>query len=217
MMRSQRVWRRASAESLILIVDPDAGDRWFMEKAVRRGGFRSRSVAGGEEAIAAARAQRPELVVLEVCLGERSGYEICKRLRDEYGNALAIMFVSAERAELHDRVAGLLLGADDFLAKPLAADELVARVSALVRRAGQEHTNVAPRSALTARELEILQMLAQGLDQASIAAELVIAPRTVAKHIENILRKLPAHSRAEAVAIAYQRGLQSPAPVAATA
>ena len=74
-----------------------------------------------------------------------------------------------------------------------------------LRRIGRERSG-----GLTRREMEVLQLLALGLDQPKIAERLVISPKTVSKHIEHILEKLPARSRAEAVAIAYQRGLHAP-------
>lgn len=122
--------------------------------------------------------------------------------------------MSFDRTEALDRAAGLLIGADDYLTKPISADELLARVRALLRRhAAREQasgTAAAGPSTLTAREMEVLHLLADGLGQDAIATELVVTPKTVAKDIERILLKLGARSRAEAVAIAYQRGLHTP-------
>ena len=101
-----------------------------------------------------------------------------------------------------DRIAGLLIGADDYLVKPIAPDELLIRIRALVGRAP-----AAARNGLTPREQEVLTLLADGLSQAAIAGVLVIAPKTVATHIERILEKLGVHSRAEAVAAAYRHAL----------
>jgi DNA-binding response OmpR family regulator len=82
----------------------------------------------------AAEEVRPALVVLEVRLGDVSGYEICRRLREDHGESLPILFVSGDRTDASDRVEGLLVGADDYLAKPIAADELVARVQRHLHR-----------------------------------------------------------------------------------
>jgi DNA-binding NarL/FixJ family response regulator len=168
-------------------------------------------IESGEEALAEARRERPNLVVLEVRLSDMSGYEVCRSLKDEFGDAVGVIFVSRDRTETSDRVAGLMIGADDYMGKPLAADEFVARARGLARRTeAYDHLKApAVRAGLTARELEVLQLLADGLDQDSIARRLVVSPRTVGKHIEHILSKLPARSRAEAVAIAYQRGLHT--------
>jgi DNA-binding NarL/FixJ family response regulator len=193
----------------IFVVDPDDRQRSFVGKVLGRAGFKTQSIATGEEALAAALLERPRLVVLEVRLADISGYEVCRALKEAFGDAIAIMFMSRDRTEPSDRVAGLLLGADDYLEKPLAGDELLARVRGLVRRVGTQAPTAAEsmRSELTARELEVLMLLADGFDQRAIARRLFIAPKTVGKHIEHILQKLPARSRAEAVAIAYRRGL----------
>ena len=89
--------------------------------------------------------------------------------------------------------------------KPLDPNELLARVRRLLARSG----SFAPdsRSKLTKRELEVLGLLADGLDQAEIARELFISPTTVATHIQRVLTKLGAHSRAQAVALAHREHL----------
>jgi DNA-binding response OmpR family regulator len=204
----------AAQEPPVLVVDPDTDQGRLVAAVLSRAGFRTTVVASGEQALEEARRERPQLVVLEVRLDDISGYEVCRALREDFGETLGIMFVSADRTESSDRVAGLLLGADDYLGKPVADDELLARVRGLARRAGAYDHLKAPalRAGLTARELEVLQLLADGNDQNAIARRLVVSPRTVGKHIEHILSKLPARSRAEAVAIAYQRGLHTPPP-----
>src|SRR2546426_9900164 len=86
----------------------------------------------GEEALEAAAAQRPAAVILDVCLADIDGFEVCRELRERCGEALPIVFVSGERLESHDRVAGLLIGADDYLVKPIDPDELIARLRRLL-------------------------------------------------------------------------------------
>lgn len=207
----------AAQEPPVLVVDPDSDQGRLLATLLSRAGFRANVVATGEQALEEARRERPQLVLLEVRLEDISGYEVCRALREDFGDAVGIMFVSGDRNEASDRVAGLLLGADDYLGKPVAEDEFVARVRGLARRAGAYDHLKAPalRAGLTARELEVLQLLAEGCDQHAIAERLVVSARTVSKHIEHILAKLPARSRAEAVAIAYQRGLHAP-PATAT-
>ena len=162
--------------------------------------------ATGNDALAHARAERPSLVVLDVHLPDISGYEVCRELRDEFGDLLPIIFVSGERTESYDRVGGLLLGADDYVVKPFASDELLARVRRLLARSAQN--DVVRRSYdLTPRELEITELLAAGHSQAAIAERLVLSEKTVATHIQHILPKLGVHSRAEAVAFAHREGL----------
>ncbi len=100
-----------------------------------------------------------------------SGYELCDAIRKLYGESLPIVLISGERVESFDRVAGLLIGADDYLVKPLATDELCARVRALLRRADRDNGG----SSLTPREREVLRLLAEGLEQGEIAERLVIS------------------------------------------
>lgn len=216
-MAGQDAGIAAAHEPPVLVVDPDTEQGRLLATLLSRAGFRANVVTSGEQALEEARRERPQLVLLEVRLEDISGYEVCRALREDFGDAVGIMFVSGDRNEASDRVAGLLLGADDYLGKPVAEDEFVARVRGLARRAGAYDHLKAPalRAGLTARELEVLQLLAEGCDQHAIAERLVVSPRTVGKHIEHILAKLPARSRAEAVAIAYQRGLHAP-PATAT-
>jgi len=158
------------------------------------------TAATGEAALDAAQAGPPALVVLDVQLPGMSGYEVCRALRAAHGNSVRILFLSGARTEHLDRVAGLLLGGDDYLVKPFAPDELLARVHVLLR-----HTHPPSRArvrGLTPRELDVLRLLADGLDQKAVAARLVISPNTVATHIEHILGKLGARSRAHAVSLA---------------
>jgi DNA-binding NarL/FixJ family response regulator len=138
----------------------------------------------------------------ETHLPGASGYEICRELRERYGEDLPIIFVSAARTDETDRVAGLLLGADDYLAKPIPFDHLLARVRRLVAQSAAVAGPAA--SSLTPREQEVLGLLADGLEQDDIANRLFITPKTVAKHIERILGKLGVRSRAQAVVLALR-------------
>src|SRR2546423_14179648 len=118
-----------------LIVDDDPKVRGLIAQLLAQAGYEPREVATAQEALAAVQSERPELAVLEVCLPDMCGYEVCRQLRDLFGEALPIVFMSGERIDAIDRVAGLLVGGDDYLVKPFAPDELLARIRALVRRA----------------------------------------------------------------------------------
>lgn len=185
----------------VLVVDDDDVFRTHVTEVLEAGGFRVVGLGEGEAALTSVRAERPAAVLLDVNMPRLSGYEVCRALREEHGTAFPIMFLSGERTESFDRVAGLTIGADDYLTKPFEADELLARLRCLLRRYGTADTG-AP--ALTGREQEVLALLAAGLGQAEIARQLVISPKTVGTHIEHILTKPGAHSRAEAVALAYR-------------
>jgi DNA-binding response OmpR family regulator len=194
-----------SAAAGVLVVDDDEALLGLVRRILEASGIEVTTAGTGEAGLAEARRARPALAILDVNMPGLSGYEVCRALREDQGAELPIMFLSGERTESYDRVAGLMLGADDYLTKPFAPDELLARARCLMRR------GLAARSAgggsLTSREREVLQLLAEGRTQHEIARSLVIAPKTCAKHIERILEKLKVHSRAQAVAVAFREEL----------
>ena len=189
----------------ILIVDDDPQFRGALAAMLERAGHAIHQVESGEEALEAAREQLPDLVLLDVRLPGVCGYQVCHDLRAEFGPGLPIVFVSASRTEPHDRVAGLLVGGDEYFTKPIAADEFLIRVERLLRRAAPVDPSVAAK--LTKRELEILHLLADGSNTREIAAHLVISAKTVSTHVDRILAKVGVHSRSQLVAAAYRRGL----------
>lgn len=193
------------ASDLILVVDDDTDACVQLCEMLERAGYRTSSARSGEEALEAAREESLALVILEICLPGISGYKVCRELRQEFGEGVPIVFVSAVRTESYDRVAGLLVGADDYLTKPVAPDELLIRVERLLSRAAPIAPMVAAR--LTTREQDVLRLLAGGLDSSEIAGHLVISPKTVNTHIDHILHKLGVRNRAQAVALAYRGGL----------
>jgi DNA-binding NarL/FixJ family response regulator len=174
-------------------------------------GYETRQAQNGREALDAASQLQPALVLLDVNLAEVSGYEVCRELRDQYGSDIAIIFLTGDRTEPYDRVAGLLLGADDYIVKPFDEGELVARVRSALRHFAAPPANGsegAPAAeTLTGREREVLKLLARGITQAEIAEKLFISPKTVGGHIQRVLEKLGVHSRAQAVALAHEQGL----------
>ncbi|TMD58691.1 MAG: response regulator transcription factor [Chloroflexi bacterium] len=203
---------------VLLVVEDHVGVRSLVSLVLTAAGYVVREAASGEEAIEFARKEQPLLVLLDVRLPGISGYEVCGWLRDRFHDSVPVIFLSGERTEAFDRAAGLMLGADDYLVKPFSNEELVARVRGLLRR-----TLPAPRArgvGLTARELEVLRLLAGGLIQNDIAGHLLISTKTVGTHIEHILMKLGVQSRAQAVALAYRDNLiepNAPLPIAPSA
>jgi two-component system, NarL family, nitrate/nitrite response regulator NarL len=188
----------------ILIADNDHQSRMLISGALNRAGYTTYVADTGEEALAAAKSDRPALVIIEALLPGVPGYEVCRELKDEFGETLPIIFVSGNRTEPGDRVAGLLVGGNDYLVKPLDPTELLARVRRLLS-AGAARERTVPN--LTRRELDVLSLLVEGLSQPEIAERLFISPKTVGKHIEHILAKLGVHSRAQAVAVAVRDDL----------
>ena len=190
----------------ILVVDEDGAARALAVGALKRAGYGVRGFGAGAEALAAAAEEVPALVLLELQLPDVTGYELCRELREAHGDGLPVFLMSGERTESIDRVAGLMIGADDFIVKPFELDELVARVRRFVERRAVQRSN-GHAGAATPRELEVLALLADGHDQQQISTELGISPKTVATHIQHLLVKFGAHSRAQLVAQAYKTGL----------
>lgn len=200
-----------TTEGGVLIVDDDAGFRLFVAHLLARAHIPSVQAQLGEEALELAAASRPAAVLLDVSLPDIDGFEVCRELRDRFGDSLPVIFISGERVEAHDRAAGLLLGGDDYLIKPVNPDELLARVRRALERTRHRKGERPPQRTdeLTARELEVLRLLARGLDPVAIAKELVISPKTVSTHLQNVMTKLGVHSRAHAIARAYEDGLMA--------
>jgi len=197
----------------VLVVDGDDAWRSFAAGLLASAGFEAVGAASGADGLALAQRERPALVLLEVALPDVDGYEVCCEFRGAFGDALPIVLMSASRTDPHDRVAGLLLGGDDYVVKPCDPAELLARVRRHLARAGVGRP--APTSGaesndsfgLTKRELEVLRRLATGSAPAEIAHELVISPKTVASHLQRVLAKMRVHSRIQAIALAHAHGL----------
>ena len=118
----------------LLLVDDEDNLRSMLEAALRHHGFEVVPVADGRSALDAAASAEPDLIVLDVMLPDLDGFEVCRRLRAE-GTRTPVLFLTA-RDSTEDKVRGLTLGGDDYLVKPFSLEELVARVQAVLRRAG---------------------------------------------------------------------------------
>ena len=116
----------------ILVVEDEERIRQFLQRGLTFEGYRVDTAADGEEALEQARDNPPDLVLLDIMLPGMDGVEVCRRLRAV--SDTPILMLTAKEA-IEDRVAGLDAGADDYLVKPFAFDELLARVRALLRRA----------------------------------------------------------------------------------
>jgi DNA-binding NarL/FixJ family response regulator len=170
-----------------------------------RGGYTVARLRSGEAALTDLRRRPPSLVLLDAELSDMSGVAACFEMREQVGPRLPIVLLCDERTGSKERVAGLLIGADDVVTRPFDPDELLARIRRLVSHAPNDG-RVADLP-LTGREIEVLQLLASGHNQDRIAEELFISPKTVGTHIQRILKKLGVHSRTEAVSIAFRHGL----------
>jgi DNA-binding NarL/FixJ family response regulator len=195
----------AARRTTVLVVDDDAKFRACMSSLLASGSIDAIEAGDANEAIIAARSHRPDAAILDVALPGVSGYGLCRELRDIYGPDLPVLFVSGSRTDPIDRAAGMLVGGDDYLVKPVDPDELLARLRRLLERA--RAWSKPSSSHLSDREVQVLQLIAEGLPPNEVARRLVISPKTVSSHVQRILTKLDVHTRAQAVAVAYEAGL----------
>ena len=121
-------------EERLLLVEDEDNLRSMLTAALRHNGFQVREAANGRAGYDAAVASEHDLVVLDVMLPDIDGFEVCRRLRAA-DNRVPVLFLTARDAT-EDKVRGLTLGGDDYLVKPFSLEELVARIHALLRRAG---------------------------------------------------------------------------------
>jgi DNA-binding response OmpR family regulator len=118
----------------ILVVEDDRDIADLIVHYLQKAGWQTQALGSGTDAVAAARQRPPDCIVLDVMLPGLDGLEVCRILRSEAGTAAIPIIMLTARAEETDRIVGLELGADDYLAKPFSPGELVARVRALLRR-----------------------------------------------------------------------------------
>jgi DNA-binding NarL/FixJ family response regulator len=200
-------------DAAILVVDDDDSFRALTVSTLTDAGYSTREAGSGASALVEAAEKRPVAALVDVNLPAINGYEVCRALKERY--RIPVILVSGYRTEPLDEAGGLLVGADDYLVKPIDPHELLARLRRLVEpllgAVGHEDGLLAR---LTAREREITQLLVDGLKPSRIASELFIAPKTVNTHIHRILSKLGVHSRSEAVALAVLEGLSPRRPAA---
>jgi len=130
----------------ILIVEDEPGIADTLQYALRTEGFAPHWCATGEDALASVHAAPPALVILDVGLPDASGFEIFRRLRES--SDVPVVFLTARSDEI-DRVVGLELGADDYIAKPFSPRELVARVRGVLRRTGKSGPPTSAAAAAT--------------------------------------------------------------------
>ncbi len=203
----------------VLIVDDDPGIVRLLRSYFERAGLAVLTAANGETALHAIRRDRPDVVVLDLMLPGRDGWEVTRRVRaDERLAGLPILMLTA-RVEDQDKIVGLELGADDYVTKPFNPAEVVARVRALLRRAGSaarpsrvlhvgglrldvdmhqaQHDDRALD--LTPTEFALLRALMEAPGHAFTRAELIEQAlgysyagleRTLDSHIKNLRRKI---------------------------
>lgn len=194
----------------ILLIEDEPQMRRNMETVLSMEGFRVISAENGRVGVEKARAENPDLVLCDVMMPELDGYGVLENLRkNESTKATPFIFLTA-KGEKPDIRLGMNLGADDYLTKPVAIDDLLAAIQSRMDRARQQaeaaqasvefqpdFSNPEPLQALglTPREAEVLLWVAQGKTNAEVAIILGMVESTVKKHLEHIFEKLGIESR----------------------
>jgi DNA-binding NarL/FixJ family response regulator len=189
----------------VLVANADDDARAELADLLAGAGYGVLQAERGDEAYALARSLHPAAVILEIPLEGLCGYEVCRMLKNDPTFDAAVMIVSRVRTEPYDRIAGLLLKADDYVVSPFLPGELLARLTNLIARTRSPIE--ATQWNLTRREREILNLMGQGLRHGDIAQRLYISPKTVSTHVEHVLRKLGVRSSREAISLAYREGI----------
>ncbi len=179
----------------------------------------------GAEAVTRATETLPDIVLMDVRMPRRSGIEACTAIKDAVPSAKIVMLtISDEEADLYEAIKA---GASGYLLKEISIDEVATAIRAvaggqslispsmagklltefatMIKRDGERQQVPAPR--LTEREMDVLKLVARGLNNRDIAAQLFISDNTVKNHIRNMLEKLQLHSRMEAVVYAVREKL----------
>jgi DNA-binding response OmpR family regulator len=120
----------------ILIAEDDPDIAGLVSHYLQKAGWETQVEASGDRALAYVRAHPVDLIILDVMLPGMTGFEVCRALRADRASARVPIIMLTARTEEADRVAGLELGADDYVSKPFSPNELVARIRALMRRTG---------------------------------------------------------------------------------
>ncbi|MFC2156608.1 response regulator transcription factor [Acidobacteriota bacterium] len=209
----------------ILIVEDDETILLGLKDDLEFEGYEVSAADNGKDGYLLAKNEQFNLIILDILLPELTGFEICKKLREE-GIATPILMLTAAKTEELDKVTGLEMGADDYVTKPVGSREMVARVKAILRRAGEANKAMdvyefgdisvdfkrhevlkgGEKVHLTALEFKLLKYLIERkgevvkrddlLDEAW--GDAIISPRTLDSHIVHLRKKIepdPSHPR----------------------
>ena len=196
----------------ILLVEDSPDLAYGLQHNLELDGYQVVLATKAVQALALATSEDPDLVVLDLGLPDRDGYSVLQELRSR-GSARPVLILSARNLET-DKLQGFRLGADDYVTKPFSIMELLARISALLRRSGRpvdarphalsngtaptqlSDTERRDRFGLTARQIAVARLIGEGCSNAEIAQRLSVSYFTARNHAEQVLAKLGVSTRA---------------------
>lgn len=197
----------------ILIIEDEPSIRENLVEILELEGHEPLAAGEGRAGLDLARQSKPDLILCDVMMPGLDGYAVLKTLRaEEATSRIPFVFLTA-RGERADVRAGMNLGADDYLIKPVRVDELLGAIEARLERAQQhagfkaDFSSASPLEALglSSREAEILLWVAQGKSNSEVGAILGISAMTVKKHLEHIYQKLHVEGRNAATMCALEK------------
>jgi DNA-binding response OmpR family regulator len=205
----------------ILLVEDSPDLAYGLQRNLEMDGYEVSLATKAMQALALATAENPDLIVLDLGLPDRDGYSVLEELRKR-GNQSPVLILSARNLEA-DKLQGFRLGADDYVTKPFSIMELLARISALLRRAPRavpaaangagggaavalSDDDLRERFGLTARQIAVARLLGEGCSNAEIAQRLSVSYFTARNHTEQVLGKLGVATRAAVGAVLFGQG-----------
>jgi len=199
-------------KKLVHLVDDDPAIRRAVSFVLKTSGYEVKSYVSGVEFLKEVRHARPGCILLDIRMPEKDGLEVQREL-GALGVHMPVIMLTGH-GDVTAAVQAMKEGATDFLEKPSSKEMLLRAVEAAFNRlersddanASEQQARVRI-AALTAREQEVLDGLAQGLPNKSIAFDLGISPRTVEVHRANLMAKLEVHNFPDALRIAFAAGL----------
>jgi DNA-binding NarL/FixJ family response regulator len=193
----------------LLLVDDDPNLILLVKDYLEFRGYKVTTAENGRIAWELLQQEIPDLMICDVMMPEIDGYALVHQIRrDARLSWLPVIFLSA-KGQVHDRVKGLHIGADVYMVKPFEPEELVAQVESSLKQTArllqsnhrvletERKLDVPDAVELTPTELKVVSLVAQGMGNREIAAQLEVSQRTIESHVSNMLSKTGLHNRTE--------------------
>ncbi|MFP4133282.1 MAG: response regulator [Halothece sp.] len=205
---------------LILLAEDDPGIQMAVQDYLQLSGYHVITAQNGEEALQKLKAYHPHLIVADIKMPRKDGYELIQEVRERPEFRLVPVIFLTQRGSTADRIQGYQAGCDVYLPKPFEMDELGAVIHNLLARSQLVQSEQQYHSAsteaetteefhFTQREKEVLELLTQGLSNTEMGEKLYLSSRTVEKYVSSLFRKTNTNNRAELVSFALKHHLIS--------